>query len=191
MKIQCGGQSPFIGGASLSHACRTFYPFSTVPTISLRPPQPAQLTTNKVRLTLRLTSKVNFSTTTNKFRPSSRLSLFLYPTYTAYTSPNSSRFSTKTTHYAPAIMGDPKWTGVGVRKTFLEFFEKRGHTIGMRQHNAATQCFMNFMMHLYQYFDMPLHNYQFKNTNLLRFCQCPHRPLSLTMTPPCSSPMRA
>ncbi|KAI1488002.1 hypothetical protein F5X96DRAFT_110874 [Biscogniauxia mediterranea] len=29
-----------------------------------------------------------------------------------------------------ATMSKPQWTGVGVRKTFLDYFEQRGHTIG-------------------------------------------------------------
>jgi alanyl-tRNA synthetase len=28
-------------------------------------------------------------------------------------------------------MAEPKWTGLKVRQTFFEYFEKRGHTIGM------------------------------------------------------------
>jgi hypothetical protein len=27
-------------------------------------------------------------------------------------------------------MAEPKWTGLKVRQTFFEYFEKRGHTIG-------------------------------------------------------------
>ncbi|KAI1401426.1 tRNA synthetases class II (A)-domain-containing protein [Hypoxylon fuscum] len=51
-------------------------------------------------------------------------------------------------------MGDPKWTGVGVRKTFFEFFEQRGHTIvpssSVVPHNDPTLLFTNAGMNQFK-----------------------------------------
>ncbi|KAI1407751.1 tRNA synthetases class II (A)-domain-containing protein [Hypoxylon sp. FL1857] len=51
-------------------------------------------------------------------------------------------------------MGEPKWTGVGVRKTFLEYFEKRGHTIvpssSVVPHNDPTLLFTNAGMNQFK-----------------------------------------
>ncbi|KAI1209753.1 tRNA synthetases class II (A)-domain-containing protein [Annulohypoxylon truncatum] len=51
-------------------------------------------------------------------------------------------------------MGDPKWTGVGVRKTFLEFFENRGHKIvpssSVVPHNDPTLLFTNAGMNQFK-----------------------------------------
>lgn len=51
-------------------------------------------------------------------------------------------------------MGDPKWTGVGVRKTFLEYFEQKGHTIvpssSVVPHNDPTLLFTNAGMNQFK-----------------------------------------
>ncbi|KAI1496106.1 tRNA synthetases class II (A)-domain-containing protein [Biscogniauxia marginata] len=51
-------------------------------------------------------------------------------------------------------MDKPQWTGVGVRKTFLEFFEERGHTIvpssSVVPHNDPTLLFTNAGMNQFK-----------------------------------------
>ncbi|KAI1384035.1 tRNA synthetases class II (A)-domain-containing protein [Hypoxylon trugodes] len=51
-------------------------------------------------------------------------------------------------------MGEPKWTGAGVRKTFLEYFEERGHTIvpssSVVPHNDPTLLFTNAGMNQFK-----------------------------------------
>lgn len=37
-------------------------------------------------------------------------------------------------------MEKKQWTGVGVRKTFFEFFEQRGHTIGTGHYHIPSRC---------------------------------------------------
>lgn len=48
-----------------------------------------------------------------------------------------SRLYSSTANKHSANMEKKQWTGVGVRKTFFEFFEQRGHTIGTSHHHIS------------------------------------------------------
>lgn len=50
-----------------------------------------------------------------------------------------SRLYSSTANQHSANMEKKQWTGVGVRKTFFEFFEQRGHTIGT-SHPHISRC---------------------------------------------------
>lgn len=96
-----------------------------------------------------------------------------------------------------AVMAEPKWPGAVVRKTFLEFFEKRGHTIGMLSptfHSPSATRRDRGNCLCYSSSRHCASNFCFKCANWLTIyalSQCRLPPSSLTMTPPCSSPMRA
>ncbi|KAI2616020.1 tRNA synthetases class II (A)-domain-containing protein [Hypoxylon sp. NC1633] len=128
MKFRCGGPSPFIGGAS-SHSCRTFYSFFTIPTA------------NTTYSTATTTLNQNYRFVTS--RP------FPLPCQDSYPLLTSRSQSTLT-----AVMGDSKWTGVTVRRTFFEYFEKRGHTIvpssSVVPHNDPTLLFTNAGMNQFK-----------------------------------------
>lgn len=70
----------------------------------------------------------------------------------------------------PAMATQQKWTGVGVRKTFFDFFEQKGHTVG-------TMSIAQTLLFLPVVYSLP--------------SQCPPAPSFPTMIRLCSSPMPA
>lgn len=57
-----------------------------------------------------------------------------------------SRLYSSTANQHSANMEKKQWTGVGVRKTFFEFFEQRGHTIGT-SHPHISRCWRPLPRH--------------------------------------------
>lgn len=106
------------------------------------------------------------------------------------------RFHSTSTLPTP-VMAEPKWPGAVVRKTFLEFFEKRAHTIGMLSPTSPFPPATRRDRGICLFYPPSRHcasHFCFKSIDWLTISalsQCRLPPSSLTMTPPCSSPMRA
>ena len=93
--------------------------------------------------------------------------------------------------YSQFRMADVKWPAALVRQTYLEFFEKRGHTIGTMRPILATK--QSHPFGLFGSSGRILVNATMNARNMLLTLglQSLPAPSSLTMTPPCFSPMRA
>lgn len=89
--------------------------------------------------------------------------------------------NTSTTTPLP-IMYEGKWTAPTVRKTFLEYFEQRGHTIGANQ-----SCHPKRKLRSQFKIETQLN----RTNNIELILQCPPPPSYLTMTPHSCSPMLA
>lgn len=179
------------------HHCRTFYNINSQPITAALPQQPlasaaaAFSDTNPFELKRSYCSFSNLRTYSRtdlrshslfSLNPSTRTGRILAPRFLSWSA----------AHRNPATttkMAEPKWTGVKVRNTFFEYFKERGHTIGM--HISHHSLGYGLIIYLFVNFDDALFSRSLENTNLHCLTQCPHRRLSLTMTPPCSSPMRA
>jgi hypothetical protein len=89
-------------------------------------------------------------------------------------------------------MADVKWPAALVRKTFFDYFEQKGHTLGMfptctaqgdlDEASHGIQIYENLFLPFPIMLLQPILTFQMQ-------CLLAHR--SLTMTPPYSSPMRA
>lgn len=128
--------------------------------------------------------------------------------FSSISSPARRFFSRSAAHYRnnpvnPAIANTtkmastPEWTGVKVRNTFFDYFKERGHTLGtiILFYNPSFFLFANHgLLRLRStYFEpaLPLPSFTKKILIFQLLSQCPHRRLSLIMTPPYSSPMLA
>ena len=98
--------APFV---TLTHNSRTFHKNGRVPRRFIE--NLRQNTTNKANTSTAALSKVRRST--------------------ACREQHSIRFYSQHFHHTPIMAEGVKWTGPQVRKTFLNFFEERGHTVGM------------------------------------------------------------
>lgn len=194
-------------------------------TITCTPTTPTAATTTRTRTTRTTATTANTST----FPALERVTTGSASSRRLFSS-SSSLFQSST---LPAMASDSQWTGVQVRKTFLDFFAERGHNVGMQtslRHmidrcpssphpmpcrparkkekrkkerafsHASTAC--AHRKNGQRYAAMPsLHSLYttvrydtFKLNALTIFAssaQSPRRRSSLTMTPHCSSRMRA
>lgn len=95
----------------LTHSCRSFYSTKTHHQIALA--RPAALATT----------------------PGKPTGAFLTRREPIASHPSSPRAAST----LPTMASD-KWTGAGVRKAFLDFFEQKGHTIGMPARLRGAAC---------------------------------------------------
>lgn len=170
-----------IGGASsgvirrsqrLTHSCRTFHdPQPRRP--SNNGFQRLQHTNTIVRSQFHpaaiLTKTRSYSRTDTTFLHLSSRSLTVRPRLAARAATASTtplrRF------YSHSTMAQVKWPAAEVRKTFFNYFEEKGHTLGML-HSASDSS-------------------EDRCVDPAIALQSHLVPPFLTMTPPCSSPMRA
>jgi hypothetical protein len=54
------------------------------------------------------------------------------------------------------LQGSPEWTAKSVRDTFIEFFQKNGHTFGTPQTNIFSILVSNRLANIELYFQLPL-----------------------------------
>lgn len=129
--IGTGERRPYVSVLVLTHSCRTFYPPPPAPT----PPQQLHLQFRSQQLQLllhNLQSETPTTTTTISPRPT----ITAAPARNIFRTATNKRlpFFILRRSYSSATMAESelKWPAARVRKTFLEYFEQRGHTIGMR-----------------------------------------------------------
>jgi hypothetical protein len=130
-----GERGSYVSVALLTHSCRTFHPPPSTPTpqqLGLGPhlqlePQQHQL------LLHNLQSKTPTTTTTIPPRPRTIAAPVRNILRTATATNRRFPFFILRRSYSSATMAESelKWPAARVRKTFLEYFEQRGHTIGM------------------------------------------------------------
>ena len=135
-----GERGPYVSVSVLTHSCRTFY--SSPPTAAAAAPTPLNLHLQfKPQQHQLLLHNLQSETPTTTTIP---------PLPATITSPARNFLRTATNKrfpffilrrsYSSATMAESelKWPAARVRKTFLEYFEQRGHTIGMRCDSAGT-----------------------------------------------------
>lgn len=199
---RCGSGRPrFIG--ALTHSCRTFYlrgPTKAAERPVLAPTAPPAPTKDaKLPLHTSTTTTTCSPTSTRNshnfatFATTPRLTTTRLAAVSRYTT--SRQFTTTAT-----TMSQGEWTGVKVRQTFFEFFEERGHTKGMQSVQDPNTGYGNIRAPVACQFPRPrLHFHLLRPrrrssdlcTDLVLLLQSHLPPSSLTMTPPCSSPMLA
>lgn len=116
-----GGSGPFV--PFLTHSCRSFYSAPSPP-----PPGPRLPLHHRCNYNYGCNSNSNPALCRRKFAASSPSPATAIPPPVApnfFPFPHRRPFSTST-----AIMAELQWPAARVRKTFLEYFEQRGHTIG-------------------------------------------------------------
>lgn len=112
------------------------------------------------------------------------------------------RFSQRQLYSETKMATETKWSAATVRQTFLEFFEKRGHTIGMSKKpfgglaafaalKGPTPAVCICICSCCSFWVIKLAVLIVPSVLTTRLSQCPPARSSLTMTPPCSSPTRA
>jgi hypothetical protein len=133
-----GERGSYVSVALLTHSCRTFHPppsprstptpqqLGLGPHLQLEPQQHQLLLHN-------LQSKTPTTTTTIPPRPRTIAAPVRNILRTATATNRRFPFFILRRSYSSATMAESelKWPAARVRKTFLEYFEQRGHTIGM------------------------------------------------------------
>jgi hypothetical protein len=136
-----GERGPYVSVSLLTHSCRTFHPPPSPPAPTPTPQQLGlglhlQLEPQQHQLLLHnLQSKTPTTTTTIPPQPRTITAPARNILRTAAATATNRRFPffILRRSYSSATMAESelKWPAARVRKTFLEYFEQRGHTIGM------------------------------------------------------------
>lgn len=130
-----GERGPYVSVPALTHSCRTFYysrPPPPPPTVASTPLQ-LQFNPQQHQLLLHnLQPETPTTTTIPPLRPAT----ITAPARNFLRTATNKRFPffVLRRSYSSATMAESelKWPAARVRKTFFEYFEQRGHTIGMR-----------------------------------------------------------
>ena len=138
-----GERGPYVSVPVLTHSCRTFY--SSPPTAAATAAAPTPLNLHlqfKPQQHQLLLHNLQSETPTTTTIPPLRPATITSPARNFLRTATNKRFPffILRRSYSSATMAESelKWPAARVRKTFLEYFEQRGHTIGMRCDSAGT-----------------------------------------------------
>ena len=160
------GGGPLSPSGRLTHSCRSFHD----------PPRPQRLqrfsfstTTTKRQFHARSAALATQLSTTITTKPTILSPLFRIARPRFAVAAFSPSITPLRRLYSHSTMAQVKWPAAEVRQTFFKYFEEKGHTLG-ESHNFNLEAIADI---------------------LTPPSQSPRARQSLTMTPPCSSPMRA